>query len=517
MDQSSEASSRSRDAVGGSWLVEEYGLEIVQPLRYISKLGSTSLRREVNGRFFNTYQASYAPSNNLAGHLEFLLKHERINLELLARLFAVVGSNEITEWLLREPSGRYARRCAWLYEWLTGDFLDVPDTKAGPYVDILESERYWTAAEAENEPRFRVRNNMPGTRELCPMVNFSDSIMPTVGQTEISEALAELETQFGADLVRRAAIWLTVKESKSSFKIEGENDPSREERFAAAMETHIGRVSDLFGEDLEAIQREVLGPNALHYGVRQSPIFVGQTVRMQEVIHYIAPGHEDLPRLMSGLSAAAERTKGTNPIVRSAVLSFAFVYIHPLCDGNGRLSRFMINDILRRDGVTQDPTIIPISATISKDLASYDRILDIFSAVLRRKYSGHWRFGKELTYPDGEISNFEFDGYSQALPAWKYMDLTEHVTYIAKVLEETVKKEMTQEAAYLRKHYDNRAKLGQIIQASDNALDRIIRSVIQNNGKVSGKLAAEYPILESKELSDAVSRAVMDDMTPRVE
>lgn len=36
----------------------------------------------------------------------------------------------------------------------------------------------------------------------------------------------------------------------------------------------------------------------------------------------------------------------------SAVASFGFVYIHPLADGNGRVHRFLINDVLRRDEVT---------------------------------------------------------------------------------------------------------------------------------------------------------------------
>lgn len=514
MDQCSEASSPVRDSVGGSWLVEEYGLEIVQPLRYISKIGSSSLRREVDGRYFNTYQASYAPPNNLAGHLEFLLKHERIHLELLARLFAVVGPKEITDWVLSAPTGRYSRRCAWLYEWLTGESLDVPDTKAGPYVEILEPEKYWTAPDAEVEPRFRIRNNLPGTREFCPMVNFSTSVAPSIGEAEVKEALIQLEAQFGADLIRRAAIWLTVKESRSSFKIEGENDPSREDRFAAAMEANIGKVSDLYGDSLEPLQREVLGPNALHYGIRKSPIFVGQTFRMREIVHYIGPHYKDLPSLMSGLAATAVRTQGANPILRSAVLSFAFVYIHPLCDGNGRISRFIINDTLRRGGLTHDPTIIPVSAAISRDMASYDRVLDVFSAALRRTYSGLWRFGIDRKYSDGETSNFEFDGYDKALPAWRYIDLTDHVVYIAKALEAAVRKEMTEEADYLRKHYEIRARLGQIIQGSDNSLDRIIRSVTQNGGNISGKLAAEYPIFEDEALSEAVCRAVMADSAP---
>jgi Fic family protein len=41
--------------------------------------------------------------------------------------------------------------------------------------------------------------------------------------------------------------------------------------------------------------------------------------------------------------------------MRSAIAAFGLVFIHPLADGNGRVHRFLINDILRRDGVVKDP------------------------------------------------------------------------------------------------------------------------------------------------------------------
>ena len=55
--------------------------------------------------------------------------------------------------------------------------------------------------------------------------------------------------------------------------------------------------------------------------------------------------------------------------MRSAMLAFGFVTIHPLADGNGRVHRFLINDVLRRDGVVQEPVIVPVSALISRDAA----------------------------------------------------------------------------------------------------------------------------------------------------
>lgn len=62
-------------------------------------------------------------------------------------------------------------------------------------------------------------------------------------------------------------------------------------------------------------------------------------------------------------------------------MAFAFVYIHPLADGNGRIHRFLLNDILRRDGVTREPMILPISVVITKNAQhkiQYHQILNHF-------------------------------------------------------------------------------------------------------------------------------------------
>ena len=63
------------------------------------------------------------------------------------------------------------------------------------------------------------------------------------------------------------------------------------------------------------------------------------------------------------------RTQGQPTVMRSAVAAFGFVYIHPLADGNGRVHRFLINDILRRDGTVQDPMVLPVSSLIASDQA----------------------------------------------------------------------------------------------------------------------------------------------------
>ena len=67
---------------------------------------------------------------------------------------------------------------------------------------------------------------------------------------------------------------------------------------------------------------------------------------------------------------------------------------------------------------------------------------------------------------------------------------------------------MRAEAQYLQRHRAARTRLKTLIEGPDAALDRIIRSVRESRGTISGKLRAEYPILDRPEIAEDVIRAV---------
>ncbi|MFT4100234.1 MAG: cell filamentation protein Fic, partial [Burkholderiaceae bacterium] len=59
----------------------------------------------------------------------------------------------------------------------------------------------------------------------------------------------------------------------------------------------------------------------------------------------------------------------------------------------------------------------------------------------------------------------------------------------------TIEQEMRKEAGYLRSLRLARERVKQVIEGPDSDIDRIIRSVRDNGGKVSDKLAKEFPAL----------------------
>lgn len=504
------------DWVGYRWLIEHYGLAVTQALRAETVVGPTRAVASDGTTERRTVQEVMRPQATLAGHLGFALKHEGVHLEGLSRLFAAAPAVEVENWVRREPTGQYARRAGFLYEWLTDRTLEVPDTNRGNYVPATDPERELTAPTPTNNARWRVRDNLLGTAGFNPQVHLTADTRRALA-LDVHERIARLEGQFSAELVLRSAVWLTIKESRASFAIEHEESKrDRIQRFAAVIEQRTGQSADpLTTTELESLQREILGPGALHYGLRRSPVFVGESARLgEERVHYIAPHCDDVPAILAGLRELMARTAGLSPVARAALVSFGFVYLHPMIDGNGRISRFLINDVLRRDGALPAPYIVPISAVLQRpDLRplSYDGVLELFSRPLMQQYLGHWSFGAEQRGEDGLTYNLQFDRYEDALHAWRYPDLTRHVAFLADVLDLTIEQEMRTEAQYLQRHGAARARLKNIIEGPDPALDRIIRSVRDSRGTVSGKLRAEYPILDRPEIADDVVRAIREE------
>lgn len=242
-------------------------------------------------------------------------------------------------------------------------------------------------------------------------------------------------------------------------------------------------------------------------------MFVGHTNSIFEpVIDYLAPHHDDVPAMMEGLRAFEQRTRGQNPLLRAAALSFGFVYIHPLGDGNGRLSRFLINDILRRDGFLPAPVILPVSAVISENAvrrAAYDSALEHLSRPLMAVMNPMCRFSATVLYDDGVGSNLHVNDWGRGLATWRYADLTLQAEYLVDVIRHSILHGLKDEAVYLLRWDKACEDLKEIIEGRDEDYAAIIRSLVTNKS-VSGKLRKAYPgVFSDDDLSKRVERAVL--------
>lgn len=499
-----------QDPIGAIWLMQKIDVRLFPALPVISGIASrrkTEVEKETGFRQ-EWYPETYRPADSLVAHLQFHFRNEIIHLEFLQRLFHKMDKQIVQDWINAEPTGQYARRCAFLYEWLTDKQLDVPKNIGGNYVDVL-SDKYLVTASPKaiiKCARWRVNDNLAGNRDFCPTLVKTPQFKQAVA-LDLSQLLNGLIDEFGEELLMRSSAWLTFRESKASFKIEGEsNQASRITRFADVIARYTGKGQlPINEESLNQLQHAILGDKVPfhHYGVRLSPVFVGQTHHFQEIVHYIAPSYPLITSKLAGLHTFWEKTQGQSPIMRSAVLAFGFVYIHPLADGNGRVHRFLFNDVLRRDGVIPEGVILPISGIIaesSHERKRYFDLLDDVSKPLMQSVEGKYSFAKKQTvYDDGIHSNLIFNAENEANPIWSYPDLSKHVVYFSTLVEQVINKDMREESLYLLHHEKAREAIKEIMEMPNDYADRIIRSVRQNNGKLTNKLVKELPFLEHNE------------------
>ncbi|WP_430933137.1 hypothetical protein [Saccharicrinis sp. 156] len=76
---------------------------------------------------WQVFTKRHKPNSNPISHIVFALKYEGIDLLILKSMFQLIGEEEIKEYILSEPTGQYARKIWFLYEWLFGIKLDIPN------------------------------------------------------------------------------------------------------------------------------------------------------------------------------------------------------------------------------------------------------------------------------------------------------------------------------------------------------------------------------------------------------
>jgi hypothetical protein len=201
---------------GYSALIDAYSLRVPLP-RTLSATGQRHRIKEGEG--WRILTPRHAPQATLEGHLTFALKNEGLELAILKRLFQAVGSREIETLVRSKPTGAYARSIWFLYEWLMGERLDLPDADAGKYVPIVDPERQWAVA-GDSSTRHRVRNNLPGSPAFCPLV-FRTPALERLIAMNLSQRAKDTVASVPRDLLARTAAFLLLKDSKSSYAIEG--------------------------------------------------------------------------------------------------------------------------------------------------------------------------------------------------------------------------------------------------------------------------------------------------------
>jgi hypothetical protein len=313
-------------------LIERYDLEVI-PNWHGSFVATTGIHRidSTGGVIMEVYPSKYWPGNALGDHLEFALKYDGTNLEILAGVFQKAAEEDFLEYVRSKPTGKYARRLWFLYEFLTGATLPLEDVKHGNYINLLEPNEYYTVIPARQVRRQRINDNLPGNRRFCPTVRRTDTLR-NFETADLPGRCRQVVSAYSPEVLKRALGYLYTKETKSSFEIEHIKPTStRAERFVALLQ--LAEQED-FCEKKKLIElhNRIVDSRFRDSDYRQTQNYVGETIAWQkEKIHFACPKPEDLADLMEGLVNAHKRMDAGNTpaVIQAAVIAFGFVFLHP--------------------------------------------------------------------------------------------------------------------------------------------------------------------------------------------
>jgi hypothetical protein len=474
--------------VGYAALIEAYDLAVPVPLT-LAAIGPRHKVYKADG--WSIYTPRHAPGADLVGHLTFALRYEGLDLAVLKALFRATGPGAIVSLVQAAPTGAYARRVWFLYEWLLEEQLDLPDAGQGAYALVVDPKLQW-ATGGTTSTRHRVKNNLPGTPAFCPLIFRTPALEAFVARN-LPEEARRLVADVPADLLARTAAFLLLKDSRSSFQIEGEDPPQdRIQRWGQVIGEAGRRPVDR--DELERLQRIVIGDaRFVHLGLRQDGGFVGEHERNTgaPIPDHISARHQDLPDLVAGLTAFDRgAAQALDPVLAATILAFGFVYIHPFEDGNGRLHRYLIHHVLAERGFNPPGLVFPVSAVILDRIDDYRRTLESYS----RRLLPHVRW-RPTDRGNVEVLNDTIDFY-------RYFDASPHAEFLFACVARTVDVDLPAETAFLRAYDTFKGHVAGMIDMPDRLLDLLFRFLRQNDGRLSKRARErEFAALTDEEVA----------------
>ena len=458
--------------VGYAALIDQYALRVPLPAQLAM---ATERERPEPREGWLLIRQSRRPDNTLVGHLDFALRREGVDLAVLNALFRTVPQTDIEAVVRATETGVHTRRLWFLYEWLTGQPLDLPDAPKVKAVPILDETFQFTLQQGELSPRHRVINNLPGTPAFCPTVRWTETLRHAVSKGLDVQA-RQVIGRTHPDVVARAAAFLLLSDSRSSFDIEGERPPrERIARWGQAIAQAGSRPLSV--DELQRLQRLLVDDRFVALGLRQDGGFVGDHDRFTQhpIPDHISARAVDVHSLTEGIVAYDTRAvRGyMDPVVAAASVAFGFIYVHPFVDGNGRIHRWLIHHVLSASGFSPPNVVFPISAAILRDITTYKSVLESYSAPLLTLVD--WQPTEQHNV---EVLNDTADYY-------RFFDATAHAEFLYHCVEQTVEHDLPNEVRFLEA-FDRFATAVQHVADMPNTTVTLLhRFLMQGNGTLS--------------------------------
>lgn len=476
--------------VGYGAIIE--AMDLRMPIPHTLALISTKNRR-YDQEDWKVFTPKYQPDDTLYKQLVFALKYEAVNLLVFKQLFSKLNKKDVIKLLQIEPTGQYSRKIWFLYEWLMNSKLDIPDLTIKNFIPLID-EKLQYAVKGTRSSRHRIINNLPGTRDFCPLIYKTPKLEAFIAANLSDQKNSYLST-IHKDVLQRASAFLLLKDSKASFTIEGE-DPQNKRATRWGKAIGQAGMEPLGKDELIRLQQIIIESSRFtKMGFRKQEGFVGVHDRTtgEPIPEHISACWQDVEKLIDGLIATNELLENSelDAVLEAAMIAFGFIFIHPFVDGNGRLHRYLIHHVLARKNFAQQGVIFPVSASILDHIDDYRKVLESYSHPLLN-------FIEWKTTHDNNV-----EVLNETIDYYRYFDATRQAEFLYECVEDTIKKVIPEEVNYLHKYDKMKRYLDDHYEMPDKTVALLVRFLEQNDGKLSKRARAkEFKNLTGKEVEE---------------
>lgn len=442
-------------------------------------------------------------SDNPVQHLEFALKHQGIQLDIVQAACSRIAPERVQAALQRTPNGKYLRQIGFLYEQFTGSSLVFPALTV-QYVPLFDPACYVTGPSRRNG-KFRVDQNGLGTLNFCPTIRRTPELQSLLERDLFADLNAFIEEIGGPKNLDRALGWAYLSETRSTFDIEGEAPSGdKAKRFVQLLhQAHEAQeLSEEFLGDIQSMLVQNPLVQELAYRRNQNWLQRGSHQLRASDVTFLPPPPSQINQLMADLLTFANEpypSDSRQALLKSLLVSFGFVFNHPFNDGNGRISRFLIHHGLCRAGLLSQGMILPISVAFNHHESDYLSALESVSKPLRDLWQIH------------RISSESIDAQLLASgDPYRYWDATQIVEFGLRMAHYALDHTLVQEYHFLENFDWVYKQLNAELDLPSKDLTNLIRMAISERGVLSNNRRKQFARVATSQMCDQIEQVVRD-------
>ena len=436
-------------------------------------------------------------------HVLFALKHEGINLQVLAETLPKINPGDLVSRLRDSPNSSFVRKACYLWENFTGQSLEDIPAAGGNYVDLFDPDMYITGPSIKDS-KWRINFNGIGSFQYCPVVERTSAIEDGI-KSDILGRTNDFLAAIGPTNADRALSWAYLSETENSFAIERETpSANKAEAFVALLyQAHEKQaLTEDYLADLQSATISNPYDRAACFRGEQNWLRAGG-LRGASSISFVPPPPALCRDLMLPFMEMANSLPATecDPIVAASVASFGFVFLHPFMDGNGRLSRFLFHHALCASGRLEKGLLLPVSVAMKRNETAYLAALQSYSKQARNLWEVRWL---------GDDSfDFKFTGSESV---YRYWDATPGVEFGFAMSEQALDVHLKQETEFLDRFDRIFRIVNENFDIRNEAMHILITSAIQNEGRVSNNRRKQFKYQVPDEVFDFIQELVQREL-----